>query len=88
VDEKIIEIAKSMVPEINDDILRVTFKHVIDNIFENILKDENVKKEARGIMCTNRKFNILFTEVFFKELDYYIKKMRVFETVLLLHTKD
>ncbi|CAG8684058.1 2708_t:CDS:2, partial [Racocetra fulgida] len=87
-DEKIIETVKLMVPEINNDILRVIFKHIIDDIFENILKDENVGKEAGSIMCTDRRFNILFTEVFFKELDYYVKKMRVFETVSLPQIED
>ncbi|KAF0496831.1 hypothetical protein F8M41_020909 [Gigaspora margarita] len=77
-----------MVPEIYDDILRVIFRHVINDIFENILKDENVGKEVGSIMCTNRRFNILFTKVFFKELDYYVKKMRVFETVSLPQTED
>ncbi|CAG8654263.1 1336_t:CDS:1, partial [Cetraspora pellucida] len=87
-DEKIIETAKSIIPEINDDVLRIIFKHVIDDIFENILKDENVGKEAGSIMCTDRRFNIIFTEVFFDELDYYVKKMRVFETVLLSQTEN
>ncbi|CAG8623226.1 12205_t:CDS:2 [Racocetra fulgida] len=80
-DKKIIETAKSMIPEIINDVLRVIFKHVIDDIFENILKDETVGKEARSIMCTDRRFNILFANVFFKELNYYVKKMRVFETL-------
>ncbi|CAG8817895.1 12451_t:CDS:1, partial [Racocetra persica] len=83
-DEKIIETAKSIIPEINDDVLRIIFKHVIDDIFENILKDENVEKEARSIMCTDRRFNIIFTEVFFN----YVKKMRVFETVLLSQNEN
>ncbi|CAG8770976.1 20934_t:CDS:2, partial [Racocetra persica] len=61
---------------------------VIDDIFENILKDENVGKEAGSIMCTNRRFNSLFTIVFFKELNYYIKQIRVFETVSLPQTED
>ncbi|CAG8847815.1 17524_t:CDS:1, partial [Racocetra persica] len=80
-DKKISETAKSMIPEIINDVLRVIFKHVIDDIFENILKDKNVGKEARSIICIDRRFNILFTNVFFKELDYYVKKIRVFETV-------
>ncbi|CAG8563039.1 8116_t:CDS:2, partial [Dentiscutata erythropus] len=61
---------------------------VDEDVTKQSLIETAKSMEAGNIMCTIRRFNIIFTEVFFKELDYYFKKMRVFETVHLSQTEN